>query len=229
MSRSGLDVTILLTTRNRASLLEATLRSMASLDVAGLAWDVLVVDNGSSDDTPRVLAAAAARLPLRVMTEPALGKSLALNAALRTLMAPLVIFTDDDVLYAQGWAQAYVSAARRWPDARLFGGPIEPLFPSGTPLWLTQHRFCEGAFARFACDAPEGPIDHLPFGPNFAVRGAALEGFQLDPELGPAGSRYPVGQDTAMLRRLSAGGHRVIFVPSASVRHVIRDEQITTR
>src|SRR5689334_694436 len=179
MSRSPLDVTIVLTTRNRASLLGATLRSIAGLDVAGLAWEVLVVDNGSSDETPRVLAAAAARLPLRIMIEPALGKSRALNAALRTRMAPLVIFTDDDVLYAEGWMQAYVSAARRWPDDRLFGGPIEPLFPSGTPRWLTQHRFCEGAFARFAHDAPEGPINHLPFGPNFAVRGAVLEGFQL--------------------------------------------------
>lgn len=226
---SGIDVAVLLSTRNRAASLEATLSSLMSVDVAGLRWEVVVVDNGSDDRTPEVLASAAGALPLRILQERRPGKTHALNLAMPTISAPLVIFTDDDVLHAEGWVKAYLAAARRWTQHQVFGGPIEPLFPANAPSWLMTHPFCEPGFSRFEHAATEGPMLPLPFGPNFAVRGEALRGFVIPPEIGPCGTSFAMGEDTIIVRLLTTPAKAAIFVPSAAVRHLVREEQLSMR
>ncbi|HVY62491.1 MAG TPA: glycosyltransferase, partial [Planctomycetota bacterium] len=59
-----LDASILIATRNRARLLEATLEHLRALDAGGLSFEAIVVDNGSTDETPSVLRHFAGRLPL---------------------------------------------------------------------------------------------------------------------------------------------------------------------
>src|SRR5215212_5180303 len=104
-------VTVLICTFNRAALLARTLESLAASPVTSrLPWDVVVVDNNSSDDT----AAVVARLqpgypvPLRYLHEPRQGKSRALNTGLASIRAAFVAFTDDDVQVEPGWLEAAI-------------------------------------------------------------------------------------------------------------------------
>src|SRR3954453_6476212 len=85
------DLTVLICTWNRASLLGETLDSIARVDIPeGLAWEVLVVDNNSTDATVDVVRARARAfpVPLRYVFEPRQGKSCAMNTGLETLRAP---------------------------------------------------------------------------------------------------------------------------------------------
>ncbi|HET8650035.1 MAG TPA: glycosyltransferase family 2 protein [Gemmatimonadales bacterium] len=221
------DFTILLATRNRAELLADTLAGIAAQHLPGLRWEVIVVDNGSTDGTPEVLAEAAAKLPLVQEREPAPGKNRALNRGLALARGELVIFTDDDIVPDAEWISELLNAAARWPDAAIFGGRITPIMPPETPEWLAEHPFTEAAYARFELDQPEGRTSKLPFGPNFAVRARALDGIRFHEAIGPEGDDYISGGEIEFLQRLERRGETIVYVPSARVGHVVRRDQLS--
>lgn len=224
-----LDVSVLIATRSRAALLQGTLESMCGLDTGGLRWELLVVDNGSTDETPAVLDAYRGRLPLVTLHQPEPGKNRSLNAMLGRLRGRLTVLTDDDVILPADWLQAWTSAAERWPDDAVFGGRIVPRFPPGTPDWITGPRFPARSqcFAAFEPRQGEGPYDGTAFGPNLAVRTALFAEHRFADNLGPAGGSYAMGGETEYLWRLRDAGFRIIYVPSACVQHVIEPERLT--
>jgi glucosyl-dolichyl phosphate glucuronosyltransferase len=220
------DVTVLLATRNRAALLAQTLDSFTRLEVADLQWEVIVADNGSTDATTNVLQSFASRLPLRSVEEHAPGKNAALNRALPLARGDIVLFTDDDVVPRPDWLIEMTRAVRRWEEDDIFGGRIVPLFPPKIPEWIRDTPYAGALFAEFNPDKPEGPIRRPPFGPNYAIRASALANVQFASHLGPNGASYPAGGETELIMRLMNAGRRAIYVPTAEVGHVVRDEQL---
>ena len=77
-----LEVSVIIASRNHARSLESTLADLQRQQVEGIAWELIVVDNGSDDDTPSVLERAGERLPLIVINEPEPGQNRARNRAL---------------------------------------------------------------------------------------------------------------------------------------------------
>jgi glycosyltransferase involved in cell wall biosynthesis len=219
------DVSVILATRNRADLLEQTLRHLARHELGSIACEVIVADNGSADRTPEVLRAAAGTLNLVSVTESKPGKNRALNRALPLARGRLLVFTDDDIVPEPGWIAELVAAAERWPDDAIFGGRILPIFPPGTPAWLERHWFVGAAYAKYDLAQGEGPTKQLPFGPNFMVRASVMSGVQYEEEIGPRGEDYVSGSETELLLRLTRPGRRVIYVPRATVGHVVRPNQ----
>jgi hypothetical protein len=226
-SGGGLDLSVLLSTRDRARLLRATLERFAALDMGGASWELIAIDNGSRDETRAVLEAARARLPLTVLEEPRPGKNRALNQALPLARGGLLVFTDDDVEPVPRWLAELLAASRRFPGHDIFAGPVTPRFPPGTPAWLAEHPFCEGAFARYRPAEREGPVEVLPFGPNFAVRARRMAGFAYCEDIGSQGSEGDLlGSEMELLERLRAAGAGIVFVPAAGVGHVVLEHQI---
>lgn len=223
VTSSSLAVSVLIATRNRSSLLEQTIGRLVQQDIPKSEWELIIIDNGSSDATQETLARVRRRLPLVVFREPRPGKNQALNRALPHVRGDLVAFTDDDIIPDPGWLRNLLEAAQRWPDDTIFGGLIEPLFPAGAPSWLQDPGFRYGsmAFAHYAPAPGEGPVDELPFGPNLAIRREVLANDRFSESIGPS----PMGSESELLMRLRARGHRCIYVPSARVEHEVRMEQ----
>ena len=224
-----MDCTILLATRDRAASLDRTLQSIAAQEAPGLEWEVLVADNGSTDETGTVLERWAGQLPLRSVTEAVPGKNRALNRALGLARGRLLLFTDDDVIAGPGWIAAHAAAASRWPDHQIFGGSITPRFPPDPPGWALRPPFVSVLFAAYDPGGPEGPTPELPFGPNYSLRAECMRGTGFDAAVGPNGSEYPMGGETELLRRLARAGARAVYVPAAAVEHMVRPEQLTER
>src|SRR5690606_33338417 len=111
MRASGSAVSVLICTYNRARLLTHTLESLRRIHTAR-PWDVLVVDNNSTDDTAAVVRACAPGypVPLRYAFEGRQGKSHALNTGIGAIESELIAFTDDDVRVAPGWLDAACDA-----------------------------------------------------------------------------------------------------------------------
>jgi glycosyltransferase involved in cell wall biosynthesis len=218
-------LTVAICTWNRAALLRRALAShAAALVPAGVDREVVVVDNGSTDETPAVIREFAGRLPLRHVTEREPGLSHARNAAVRAAQGDYVLWTDDDVLIRPEWIAAYVDAATRWPDAAVLGGPILPRFDAPPPEWLRRALPVVGnAFALL--DLGSEPIrfggDVLPFGANFAVRLREQRRHPYSPQWGRVRESLACGEETAVVSAILAAGGTGWYVPTARVEHLI--------
>src|SRR6187455_751958 len=136
---AAMRVSICICTFNRARLLQQTLERVARAAVPNdVSLEVVVVDNNSSDDTPRVIEEAARSLPIRSVREMTPGIAAARNAAVRAAGGEIFLWLDDDVLIEPDWIQRYVSAVRANPGVSLFGGPVRPHFEGTPPSWVLE-------------------------------------------------------------------------------------------
>lgn len=219
------SLTVCICTRNRARLLASTLQRLEALRIPeGVRWDVLIIDNGSSDETPAVAETARARLPLRLVRSERPGKAHAQNSVSGQIEADFILWTDDDVLVDPEWLAAYVAAIERWPEASFLGGPVEPWFEGTPPDWLARHWSTIGsvfAVRQFGNDPLEFDADTVPYGANFAIRTSVQQQFPYDVRLGPQPGNEIRGEETELIRRMLAAGHRGWWVPEARVRHFV--------
>ena len=222
-------VTVLFATRNRASALAPVLDAMAGLVAPEGGWKLVVVDNGSTDATPALLAGYLDQLPLTLLCEPRAGKNRALNMALPHLEGGLIILTDDDVLPRPDWLLRLLEAADEHPQAALFGGTVLPHWSRPRPAWLTEDAVPFSVlYAQQKRVAGPCSCDAI-FGPNMAVRSSVFAaGFNFSETVGPDETRkmYAMGGETEFLRRVEAAGYKGWFVPEAVVGHIIRPEQL---
>ena len=140
-----MSVTVAICTFNRAESLRRSLKSLAAMRVpSGLSWELIIVNNNSTDHTDDVVEEYRDRLPLRREFEPRPGLSNARNRAIDIAKGEYIVWTDDDVVVDAGWLTAYVEAFRRWPDAAVYGGRIKPRYEPPVAKWIAGVRVVSG-------------------------------------------------------------------------------------
>ena len=220
-----MDASVVISTWNRASSLSRTLNSFAGMQPVPGGWELIVIDNNSTDDTKAVCAERAGTLPLRYVFDPVPGKWGALNRVIPTTHGRLLAFTDDDVDVEPGWLAALCSAAGRHPDAAFFGGRVVPRWEAPPPRWLAERAEGELRGLSVCCNfgSHERPLpaeDGVFLGANMAFRRCVFEAGRSFPEsLGPRGlTRYP-GGETRLMTDLHADAVKAVWVPDAVVHH----------
>jgi glycosyltransferase involved in cell wall biosynthesis len=231
MAESDPALTVAICTRNRRDVL---LRALASLAAqrAHAAWDVLVVENASDDDTRDVVAAFARDfpVPLAVTSEPQRGLSHARNCALRVARGRAVVYLDDDATCRAGWVAAHADGLAA-PDVLATGGPIWPVLPRElAPEWRAfLEREPGGPTGHYDCGREPRECGEcgaaLPFGGNLGVlRRAALEAGGFCTGLG-WGERMIPGEETEFLLRLARRPGRILYLPGAAIDHHVDAER----
>lgn len=226
-----MKLSVAITTWNRSNSLCRTLESIVNASVPpGLAWEVIVINNNSTDDTDRVIESFKDRLPIRRLFEPKQGVSCGRNTGVAAARGEFILWTDDDVIVSRSWLTAYCHAFERWPNAVLFGGPIRPVFDQPVPRWLEQGwKAVPSAFA--AVDLGTDPITlsaterRIPYGANFALRRAEQVKLRYNPALGPGTAYY--GEETMVIIELLKSGREGWWVPAAAVDHAIPRTRMT--
>jgi hypothetical protein len=112
-------ISVIMPTRNRAAFLREALASVLTQRHQNI--ELVVIDDGSEDDTPEVLAAVDDPR-LRVLRTNGRGESAARNLGLDAVTGEIVAFLDDDNLMDAGWLHAVAWAFDRWPDTQLLYG-----------------------------------------------------------------------------------------------------------
>jgi glycosyltransferase involved in cell wall biosynthesis len=229
-------ISVAICTFNRAESLRRTLDSLVGVRVPGdIAWEVVIVNNNSTDHTDNVICEYVERLPVRREFEPRTGKSNALNRAIDVAQGEYILWTDDDVVVDAGWLTAYVEAFRRWPDSAVFGGRIRPRYDPPAAKWIMQSEaVLVGPYAIRDFGDQVRPFsaddeDHFPYGANWAIRAIEQRAFRYDPELGPVPRRIRNQEDTDLMLRLLRSGATGYWISEAIVEHCIGRDRQTVR
>lgn len=194
-------VSVLLPVRDAAATLDACLDSIAAQTLTD--HEVVVVDDGSRDDSAALLRAAAARDPrLRLLQPGPVGLVTALNTGLRACRAETVVRMDADDIMHRDRLAAQFAGLQRWPDCTVLGSRISLFPPAAVSEGMRRYIEWQNACltpTRLAADIYiESPLTH----PSVALR--------RDRVLAAGGYRdgeFP--EDYELWLRLDAGGHRL--------------------
>jgi glucosyl-dolichyl phosphate glucuronosyltransferase len=226
-----MDISVVLGTYNRASSLRTTLESFSSLiGLSDLTWELLVVDNNSTDSTRDVIRSfsTTAHFVVRYIFEKRQGRSAALNAGIAEATGEIVAFTDDDVLLDPGWLSNLARTFDRF-DCAAVAGRVVPVWNHPKPNWLEM----EGQFAvvNFELGDDFKEIKIPPLGANSAFRKDVFRRhgvFRLD--LGVTGSKHTITcDDTEFGGRLIRAGDKIVYSPHAVVYHPVDPARTTKK
>jgi glycosyltransferase involved in cell wall biosynthesis len=224
---------VIIPTYNRAEELASTLQGLQGLRAAG-EWEVIVVDNNSSDATRDVVLARAASFPapLRYVHEPEQGRSAALNAGIRSARGDVLAITDDDVRVDEHWLTNGHQALERL-RCDYVGGKSLPIWKGERPDWLPTRGGKHWGVIALLDYGPQ-PVEfgehHVPLGVNILFRRECFERAGLwDNSIGRKAGTL-LGQEVReWSRRARAAGLRGFYSPDVVVHHVIPADRLTKR
>ncbi|QCF26279.1 glycosyltransferase [Hydrocarboniclastica marina] len=226
-------ISVVIPTYNGSQTLPSLLDALLELKEPEGGYEIIAVDNASTDETPTILARYCSLLPLTVLSETRKGKSFALNTAFERVGGDFIVFADDDVIPKPDWLCQFLLAAQTYPDVDLFAGQVRHKFETKPPEWLT--RLCaEGlSYGGTPISQQEGPIHGRFFkGANFMVSRKVLAAvkFSVDPtfNFGEA-EQSSGGEDTDFVLRAIRAGFKARYVANAAVAHIVRKEQVSIR
>lgn len=209
-----MTVSLVVSTRNRGARLQDFFASLTRLESPVEGWELILVDNGSTDATGDAIRrfAAAAPFAVRCVHAATPGLSHARNAGIRHAAGRIVVFTDDDCYPQPDYLRAIVDVFEQH-QAGVHGGRVVLHDPADARVGVKD--------ASEAFEIPPGQFVRpgVMHGANMAARREVLEhvgGF--DPLLG-AGTRCMAGEDTDFIARAVWAGWTARYDPRAVVAH----------
>lgn len=228
-----MDISIIVCTYDRATSLRRTLGALdRQLVPPDVDWELLVIDNNSSDATAAVVEAFAAATPIRVryLFVARQGLSHARNVGIANNQAAIVGFTDDDVCPEPDWV-ARIAVGMRETRADILGGCILPAWECPPPPWLANRVSLRGALALMESQQFSLVVNPTQFptvwGANMAFRREVFCAVGLfDIRRGMMGSKLYRGEEIDLVTRALAVGCRVVFDPRVRVWHRIATDRM---
>jgi glucosyl-dolichyl phosphate glucuronosyltransferase len=223
------EVSVVVATYNRCEILPGTLESLINQE-GDIAYEVIVVDNNSTDDTRNVIEKLRARADYDKLTylfEEKQGVSHARNRGIAAARASIIGFTDDDIRPAKNWVSSISNAFKKFPDADCIGGKVLPHPETKFPTWLTDKYWTPLALLDLG-DEPLKLNVHKGAGlvaANLAVRASVFRDVGLfEPQLQRVKDSVGSMEDHAYQLQMSAAGKRLMYVPELVVyAHVIEE------
>lgn len=233
--RSFMQTSVIVCTHNRRASLRETLESLKQMPVASDLWELLVVDNNSTDGTREEIERFTERcgLNVRYLQEPRTGKSFALNTGVREAKGEIIAFTDDDVLVAPEWLAGLVETFQQYECMGVAGRCLAAWGRVVKPDWFITdgpYRLCTGIIPFLDLGNLAKQTTQAPFGMNMAFKRSAFERYGLfRTDLGPVGAKRGQCEDTEFGRRLMRGGEKIFYSPKAIIFHPVLQERLTKR
>lgn len=220
---------IVICTYNRSASLIDTLESIARMEVPEhIDWEILVVDNNSSDCTRESIEnfISNAHVNVRYLFERNPGQAHALNHAIGKAGGQVLAFTDDDALVDRHWLSLIIETFDRY-NADCVGGKVAPLWLAERPVWLTDNLLNVLAMLDYGEETCElgWRTDQTLYGVNYAFTKEFFDKHGLfNSELCARGAG---NADHELFQRLRRAQGRAIYNPGIFVRHKVFPERLT--
>lgn len=217
---------------NRASYLLLCLEALAAQTADHSTFEIIIVDNNSTDDTPDVslkFVQSHPTLRVRYVCETAQGLSYARNRGIAEARGEIVCFLDDDAVPSPGWLEALTEGFAD-PTVGCAGGlAILGYQGQARPPWLQGdlQGLLNGYKLPYNEPTAVSSWTEFPYGCNMAFRRSVLADvglFRLD--LGPSGSVRLLGGETELIGRVHNAGWKIMYLPDPMVRHLVAPERL---
>jgi glycosyltransferase involved in cell wall biosynthesis len=211
-------ISVVICTRNRCDKLVNVLRSLETLNASdGLQWEVLIVDNGSTDSTAEVCMpfVKGSSGNYRYLYEGKKGKSHALNNGISEARGDILAFTDDDCIVDRTWLAAIAREYSMDPELAVLGGRVELYNKHDKPKSIIT--FTEQINLSASLEMLLTPTI---IGANVSYRKDVISSIgEFDVRLGPGSGLGASCEDTDYLYRAYRKGFKIIYFPNVIVYH----------
>lgn len=230
-----MDISIIICTYNRVDNLKDCFDCLSAQDVDNdFKWEVILVDNNSSDHTQQATAHYAIRYDfmLRYTFESKQGLSHARNHGINTSSGAILVFIDDDIRVNKNWLQSIFNTFKN-QQCDAVGGRIHIESPAKLPKWITPDMYGFLGHQDFGNEPrPMDGYNEYPFGGNMAVRRSVFDKIGLfDTNLGRKGTGLKKdelfkGEESDFFYRLASASGKFYYQPNALVLHKILAYQL---
>jgi len=221
-----MDLSIIIPTLNRSAYLTELLASLKKVEIPDINYEILVVDNGSEDDTKRVVKANRHN-NIQYLFEPKPGLHNARHCGVCFSRGQWLAFLDDDTLVCEYWLTGIAESISE-PDVVLLTGKISPLFETTPPDWAESlWKHCE--FGKICscyslCDFGDSIIDipaNLVWGCNFVIKKSVLLKFNgFHPDAMPEEYKFQRGDgETGLANKIRRANLRAIYNHIIAIKH----------
>jgi glycosyltransferase involved in cell wall biosynthesis len=226
-----MKVTVAICTHNRAKDTEEAIESVLIQNFVKEEIEIIVIDNGSTDNTADVVNGLQQRHGprLRYILEDKLGLSVARNRAIREANGEFILFLDDDALASSHWVQHIVDVFERDMAIGCVGGKIDPIWEAEEPDWVPEEYRSVFTILDYSNGVKEMRSPSIPDGANIAFRTSVFSHIKpFREDLGRVGKNLLSSEESELIARLRTR-YKVFYTSYASVKHKIAKERTTKK
>lgn len=219
-----LKIAAIVPTRNRAETLSACIASLLNQTIASDEFEIIIVDNDSTDETKAVVEQASKQSErnIRYILSKEVGLHYARNAGANAASAEILAYTDDDAICDSHWLEALLEAYEH-KNVGCAGGKIIIKWDENPPAWLKPYEAYYGKLDYGSACRTLLPHEDI-YGGNFSLRKKVLiEAGGFHPDL--IGTRSVGDGETGLFRDLVNKGVKVVWVPTAVIWHLQKAKQ----
>ena len=219
-------ITLIICTYNREKYIGPLLDSIAKNDYPTTDYEIVLVDNNCTDNTKGVceqFTAAHPEITFRYVVETEQGLSAARNKGIKEANGEIVIYVDDDALVDVDYIRIYAEHFAANPETMAAGGPIEPLYETDKPKWMSPYtKALLTAWMNYGDKVREYPNGRYPGGGNAAYRKMVFDRVGLfNTELGRKGNLLLASEEKDIFDKMHALGMQVLYLPTPVLHHII--------
>ena len=224
-------LTAIICTYNRAKYVGPLLESIAANDLSKKEYEILLVDNNCTDNTREIcetFAASHSDIVFRYVVEPEQGLSAARNKGIKEAKGEIIVYIDDDALVDSHYLRDYAEWFAAHPETMACGGPIEPLYETEEPKWMTPYtRTLLTAWMNYGDQVREYPKGRFPGGGNAAYRKSVFDKVGLfNTELGRKGDSLMGAEEKDIFDKMHAMGMQILYLPTPVLHHIIPQKKL---
>ncbi len=223
-------LSVIVCTYNREKYIGECLRHLADQSMDFGHFEVVVVNNKSTDNTEKIILKSMKENPrvnFRYFVEERQGHTFARNRGVSESKGEILSFIDDDAFVCHGFCMEIDGFFERHADVAAIGGKIIPEYESGKPKWMSKYLLPLVAALDRGDEINEFTGSKFPIGANMAFRKSVFDKYGLfDPELGRRGKGLEGGDEKEFFLRLKKGKEKIYYVPQVAVRHIIPPHRV---
>jgi len=223
-------LSIIVCTYNREKYIGECLSRLAKQDIDQSTYEVLIINNQSTDHTQAVIDKIITQYPkinFRSFIEENQGHTYARNRGIIEAKGNLLSFIDDDAFVQTDYCKEIIKFFKTHEKISDIGGRIIPKYEKTEPPWMSKYLLPLVAAIDLGNLPKPFKGNKFPIGANMAFRKSIFEKYGVfDVNLGRRGAGLEGGDEKEMFIRLKRGGEKIFYVPEVVVKHIIPGSRI---
>lgn len=226
-------ISVIVCTYNRAHQLENFINRLEShILSSNLDVEIVLVDNNSSDETPKILELYKynAKVPVIIAHETHQGANYARNTGIKTARSEILVFTDDDVDFSDNWLTDFANYMEKYPEYPIVTGKIIPKFSIPQPEWLPDSMLAIYGQQNYGDSPVDINFPDFPVEMNIAVRSEIFQRYGgFNTEFSRDAKSLMSNDGKFFFHILSQHRQVVRYIPNACLFHLIPKTRINQK